>query len=237
MAPVSTKPRRRLDAPENMSHGPQQIGGKVRREPFVSGWTGRITVALFAYTVAAILLTFVDGEDSRVFEILNLYSDSPASILAAILAAAAARGSSDPAARRTWWLLTAALACYSAGNLLHATYWLFDVDPFPSIGDVFYLAFYPLVFAAVLTVVRAAAVRVQWARLALDSAILLLGFGGFFWFFVIAPTAASPARRRPAPVRAGAELHRDELRGAARVRRAADALGRRPDPAAGPRCC
>ena len=192
MEVVYQEPRRRSEAPEYMLQGPHQNAGKNRGEPFISGWTGRITVALFVYTVAAILLTFVDGEDSRAFEILNLYSDSPASILAVILAAAAARGSSDPAAKRTWQLFTGALACYTVGNLVHATYWLFDVDPFPSIGDVFYLAFYPLVFAAVLTVVRAAAVRVQWARLALDTAILLLGFGGFFWFFVIAPTAASP---------------------------------------------
>jgi len=192
MGRVYRNSRRSLDAPENMSHGPQMIDGKNRREPFISGWTGRITVALFVYVVAAILLTFVDGEGSRAYEIFTLYSDSPASVVAAILAGAAARGSSDPAARRTWWLLTAALACYTVGNLLHATYWLFGVDPFPSIGDVFYVAFYPLVFAAVLTVVRAAAVRMQWARLGLDTAILLLGFGGFFWFCVIAPTAASP---------------------------------------------
>jgi diguanylate cyclase (GGDEF)-like protein/PAS domain S-box-containing protein len=78
---------------------------------------------------------------------------------------------------------------YSAGNLIHATYWLYGVDPFPSIGDAFFLAFYPLVFAAVLTVIRTAAVRVQWARLALDTTILMLGFGAFFWFLVIAPMA------------------------------------------------
>jgi diguanylate cyclase (GGDEF)-like protein/PAS domain S-box-containing protein len=192
MAQVCKKPRRRFDASENMLQGPQGIVGRKKREPFAAGWTGRVTLGLFAYILAAILLTFVDGEGSRTFEILNLYSDSPASILAAILAGAAARGSSDPAARRTWWLLTAALGCYSVGNLLHATSWLFGVDPFPSIGDVFFVAFYPLVFAAILTVVRAAAVRVQWGRLVLDTSILLLGFGGFFWFFVIAPTAASP---------------------------------------------
>ena len=47
----------------------------------------------------------------------------------------------------------------------------------------------------VLTVIRTAAVRVQWARLGLDTAILMLGFCAFFWFFVIAPTAA--AQRDP----------------------------------------
>jgi len=86
---VYKNPRRRLDAPENMSHGSQKIDGKKRREPFISGWTGRITVALFVYVVAAILLTFVDGEGSRAYEIFTLYSDSPASIIAAILAGVA----------------------------------------------------------------------------------------------------------------------------------------------------
>ncbi len=173
-----------------MSPGPQDEEDK-KRESFASGWTGAATVALFVYVALAILLTFVDTGASRALELANLYSDSPASIVATILAVAAARGSTQPAARRTWWLLAAALACYSVGNISHATYWLFDVDPFPSIGDVFFVAFYPLVLAAALLALRSAAVRVPWARLGLDAAILLLGFGGFFWFFVIVPTAAA----------------------------------------------
>jgi diguanylate cyclase (GGDEF)-like protein/PAS domain S-box-containing protein len=161
------------------------------RERFSSGWTGAMAVALIAYIGFAMLLIRVDGQQWRVLEVFNLYSDSLASIVVTILAVAAARGSPDPAARRTWWFLAAALGAYSTGNLLHSTYWLFGVDPFPSIGDVFFLAFYPLVLAAVLTAVRAAAVRVQWARLGLDATILMLGFGAFFWFCVIAPTAAA----------------------------------------------
>jgi diguanylate cyclase (GGDEF)-like protein/PAS domain S-box-containing protein len=174
-----------------MSPGSQTSEGTTRHERFSSGWTGAVSVALFAYIAVAILLNLIDGSGWPALEAFNLYSDSPASIGVTILAGAAALGSSDPAARRTWWLLTAALGVYSAGNLLNSTYWLFGVDPFPSIGDVFFLGFYPLVFAAVLTVVRAAAVRVQWARLGLDTTILMLGFGAFFWFCVIAPTAAA----------------------------------------------
>jgi diguanylate cyclase (GGDEF)-like protein/PAS domain S-box-containing protein len=172
-----------------MTPGLQMADGTSRREAFRSGWTGAVTVALICYVAMAILLIFLDGRGGRTLELFNLYSDSLASIGVAILAAAAARGSKDPAARRTWWLLTSALSVYSIGNLLHSTYWLFGVDPFPSFGDAFFLAFYPLVFAAALTVIRAAAVRVQWARLALDATILTLGFGAFFWFCVIAPTA------------------------------------------------
>ena len=167
----------------------------TKRERFSSGWTGAVAVGLFVYIALAIALILVDGRAWPWLDVFNLYSDSVASICVAVLTGAAARGSADPAARRTWWLLTAALATYSTGNLLHSTYWLYGIDPFPSIGDVFFLGFYPLVLAAVLTVIRTAAVRVQWARLGLDTAILMLGFGAFFWFFVIAPTAA--AQRDP----------------------------------------
>ncbi len=43
--------------------------------------------------------------------------------------------------------------------------------------------------------IRAAAVRVPWARLALDATILMLGFGAFFWFFVIRPAPRPTATR------------------------------------------
>jgi len=143
-----------------MSSGREISDAVIIPEQFRSGWTGALTVGLFVYILVAILLILIDGSGGPVLEIFNLYSDSPASIGVAVLAAAAARGSSDPATRRTWWLLAAALGAYSTGNLVHSTYWLFGVDPFPSIGDAFFLAFYPLVFAAALTIMRAAAVRV-----------------------------------------------------------------------------
>ena len=152
-----------------------------------------MTCALFGYVAAAMVLILLTNSrgGGPVVDVVNLFSDSVASIGVAVLAAIAARGATNRHARRTWWLLTAAMAAYSAGNLCHSTYWLFGVDPFPSIGDVFFFSFYPLVFGAVLTLVRASAVRVQWGRLGLDATILTLGFGAFFWFCIIEPTAAA----------------------------------------------
>ena len=42
-----------------------------------------------------------------------------------------------------------------------------------------------------MVAVRASSLRVSWGRLLLDSLILVLGFGTFFWFFVISPAAAA----------------------------------------------
>jgi len=161
------------------------------REPFFARWTGILAAVLFAYIPITLLLTFSDAAGGQAFEIFKLYSDSPASIGATILCAIAARHATEPSVRRTWTYFAAAIGVYSIGNLLNSTYWLFGVDPFPSVGDVCFMGFYPLLFAGIFTAVRAAAVRVQWGRLALDATILMLGFGAFFWFFVIGPTAAA----------------------------------------------
>ncbi len=160
------------------------------RQPFTAGWTGALTLALAGYVLVAILVTVLAGDGSRALHVFSLYSDSPASLATLALFFTAARKAAEASVRRTWWLLSAALGVYCVGNLLNSTYWLFDRDPFPSVADVFFLAFYPLVFAAVLTVIRAASLRVPWGRLALDGTILVLGFGAFFWFFVIRPAAA-----------------------------------------------
>jgi diguanylate cyclase (GGDEF)-like protein/PAS domain S-box-containing protein len=170
---------------------PDTSDAVVRRAPFGAGWTGALAIGIFVYILLATVLIFVDRSGGRVFEVFNLYCDAPACIATAILAALAAHRATAPAARRTWWYLTAAIAVYTLGNLQNSTYWLFGLDPFPSFGDAFFLGFYPLVFAAILTVLRAAEVRVQWGRLALDATILMLGFGAFFWIFVIAPTSAA----------------------------------------------
>jgi hypothetical protein len=172
-----------------MSPSPESAEGTPPREPFAAGWSGVLTIAMIVYIVIALGAMYARG--GQLPQIFTLFSDSPASIIAAVLAALEARKARDAAARRAWRFLAASIAVYSVGNLLNSTYWLFGVDPFPSVGDVFFLGFYPLLFAGLLTVVRAAAVRVQWGRLALDATIVMLGFGAFFWFFVIAPTAAA----------------------------------------------
>src|SRR5579859_1779637 len=57
----------------------------------------------------------------------------------------AACGSMDPQARRAWQLVSLAYLIYSAGNIAWFVYRvLLDVRPLPSVADVGYLAYYPL---------------------------------------------------------------------------------------------
>ena len=184
-------PALRGDCALDMSREGDTTDARPDREPFVAGWTGALALGLFIYIPITLLLTYGDGSGGPAFEVFKLFSDFPASLGSALLATIAAWRATEPAVRRTWGYLAATLWVYTTGNLLNSTYWLFGVDPFPSVGDVFFVGFYPLLFAAIFTAIRAAAVRVQWARLALDATILMLGFGAFFWFFVIEPAAAA----------------------------------------------
>jgi diguanylate cyclase (GGDEF)-like protein/PAS domain S-box-containing protein len=173
-----------------MSPVPDKLQVKTEREPFIAGWTGALAVGLFIYIPITLLLTFADSSGGPAIEFFKLFSDFPASAGSAALAMVAAWRAKEPAVKRTWSFLAATMWVYTTGNLLNSTYWLFGVDPFPSVGDVFFLGFYPLLFTAIFIAIRAAAVQVQWGRLALDATILMLGFGAFFWFFVIGPSAS-----------------------------------------------
>ena len=53
----------------------------------------------------------------------------------------------QPSARKTWTFLAAAIVTYNIGNLIDAYLRIADLTPFPSLADLFYLAFFPVLFA------------------------------------------------------------------------------------------
>ncbi len=161
------------------------------RGPVAGGWTGLVAVGVAVYIVIAIAFTVAGLPPSTALDTYLMISDMPASIAATVLAIVAARSARDPANRHTWKFLAAALATYVLANLIDTVYRLLEMDPFPSLADVVYFTFYFLLFRAFLIAIRASTERVPWGRLLLDSVILILGFGTFFWYFVISPTVAA----------------------------------------------
>jgi diguanylate cyclase (GGDEF)-like protein/PAS domain S-box-containing protein len=164
---------------------------RITRVGFADGWTGAVAIGTIVYVLAAICLTIADLPASPQLDFYRLLSDQPAAFAAALLAIVAARNVQQPAARRTWQYLAAAIVTYNIGNLIDAFLRIADLTPFPSLADLFYLAFFPVLFAGFTVAVRASSLRASWGRLLLDSLILVLGFGTFFWFFVISPAAAA----------------------------------------------
>jgi diguanylate cyclase (GGDEF)-like protein/PAS domain S-box-containing protein len=164
---------------------------RITRVGFADGWTGVLAIGTIAYVLAAILVTVADLPASPGLDFYRLVSDQPAAVAAALLAIVAARQAQQPSARTTWKYIAAAIVTYNIGNLIDAFLRIADLTPFPSLADLFYLAFFPVLFAGFTVAVRASSLRASWGRLLLDSLILVLGFGTFFWFFVISPAAAA----------------------------------------------
>jgi diguanylate cyclase (GGDEF)-like protein/PAS domain S-box-containing protein len=153
-------------------------------------WIDNLCVGLAIYVVicAIWMLTGLGGE--RITHYVGLLADSPALLVAVVVAAVAARRLAPGTPRTAWRCLSIALALDFVGTSIGVSSWLHGRDPFPGIADLFYLAFYVALFAAVGLMIRAAAVRVRWVQFSLDVMILVAGFGAFFWFLVIR-TAAS----------------------------------------------
>ena len=119
--------------------------------------------------------------------------------LAATIAAwrVASRAGVDPAVGRAWRRLAVAFGCWLAGDLIWLVYELgLDQTPFPSPGDLAYLAFYPCAARALLSFPSAARRRSDWTKLGLDAATVLLCAGLGIWYLVIGPTVHdNPADR------------------------------------------
>ena len=151
----------------------------------------RLVVALAVYVAAAAAWLVTGFGGATVQHYLGLLADGPANLAATIIAAAAARHLPRGPLKTAWRCMAVALALYLVGTVIGTASWLRGRDPFPGIADVFYVAFYPAVFAAVWFLIRARSMRVPWQRLALDSTIFVVGFGAFFWLLVIRPAAAA----------------------------------------------
>ena len=160
------------------------------RSEAAPGWVDKLFIGLVIYVVVCSVWMLGGFGGERIRHYVGLLADSPACCVAAVVAAAAAYRMAPGAARWGWRCLSFALALYFVGTTIGVNSWLHGQDPFPGIADVFYLAFYPAIFAAVVLLIRAAAVKVRWVQLVLDAMILVVGFGAFFWFLVIRPAAS-----------------------------------------------
>ncbi len=107
---------------------------------------------------------------------------------------AAQRCAETPWLRALWLLFMAGWLAELGADLSLAIYDIvFDDPTFPSVADLFFLAFYPLLLAALLQVPTAAASRSQRLRLALDCATIVVGAAAVIWYLVLGPTVTEGA--------------------------------------------
>ncbi|HYM42932.1 MAG TPA: EAL domain-containing protein [Steroidobacteraceae bacterium] len=152
---------------------------------------GRLFAVMMVYAAAASTWMLAGLGGPKITHYVGLISWLPAAISAIVVCAITARRAEPGPLRRAWGWLAVALGLYACGDVIGATSWLFDHDPFPGPADFFYCSWYVALAAAAVYLIRAAAVRVPWVQLSMDATIFAVGFGAFFWFLVIRPSASS----------------------------------------------
>ena len=97
-----------------------------------------------------------------------------------------------PAQPMAWYMIAAGQLLFSIGDAVnHYREWVLKTEvPVPSVGDPFYLVFYPLL-AAGLLLVRGRAPGRDAASL-IDATIITTGIGMLSWVFLIGPYVRLP---------------------------------------------
>ena len=128
----------------------------------------------------------------RNFALISDLAYVPVSIFATIVAWRIARNPGfDSGLRRAWFILGLAVAAQTLGDI--AWFYLEVISgqqPFPSIADFLYIAFYPLALFGLLSLPSAPIRSAERFRILLDLAIIMVTAWMAIWFFIISPTAA-----------------------------------------------
>ena len=160
---------------------------------WLKGKWGFLGIVFIVYILFNLAWTYFHwGGPERVSLIANLFSFTP-SLLSTILAwRLAAQKSLSMPLRRAWFILGLCFFMFLMGNLVWAYLEVvLQVEPFPSIADVFYLAFYPLGLLGLISLSSARHNPREQLTLSLDLLSVLTVASMFVGYFIIVPTAAT----------------------------------------------
>jgi diguanylate cyclase len=122
----------------------------------------------------------------------TIVSDLGPALLGLVATLAALRVASRPdidrPSQRAWRRLAVAFGCWWAGDVIWFVYEvLLGQDPFPSLADLGYLAFYPCAARALLSFPSPTRRRSDWTKLGLDAVTVVLCAGMGIWYLVVGP--------------------------------------------------
>jgi diguanylate cyclase (GGDEF)-like protein/PAS domain S-box-containing protein len=94
-----------------------------------------------------------------------------------------------PARRGAWVVIAMGVATFAAGDITYdvLTEFMHEVNPYPSLADVFYLATYVFLSTGLLLMVRARRLRNGEGGAAVDALIVTAGLGALSWIYLIQP--------------------------------------------------
>lgn len=175
----------------NPSHGSQAFVEAVRNQ-IDRPWFLTILAAtgLCAAYLLAALFNWEHVAERSLYSNLGLL---PVGLAATLIAWCAAQSQPDRRSRTAWRLLSTSFGCFFAGDLLYFFYQnVLGKTPFPSLADVGYLAYYPLMFAGLVCLPSLGRNRVRRGLLSVDLAVLLLAGGALVVYVYLVPALGSP---------------------------------------------
>jgi diguanylate cyclase (GGDEF)-like protein/PAS domain S-box-containing protein len=95
----------------------------------------------------------------------------------------------QPAHRSAWVVIAMGVTTFAFGDITYdvLTEFLHQVNPFPSVADVFYLATYLGLATGLVLMIRARRMREGEGGAALDALIVTSGLGALSWIYLIQP--------------------------------------------------
>jgi signal transduction histidine kinase len=144
---------------------------------------------MLAAGLAATALYAVAPANPVWFRELALYSLVEASTVAAVVVGVRRY---RPVAPQAWLLIAGGVAAFLIGDVIWSVYEVLGRDPFPSVGDLFYLAGYPLIAAGLMVAVARRRPLGLDRRAWIDAALVTVIAGLLAWVYVVRPVLDDP---------------------------------------------
>lgn len=151
------------------------------------GWTVILMTVLTVFFIGYQI--FAETEAKQI----ALYADAMQALLSLAVVISAWRitrhAAIDDESRKAWRIASASFLFYSFGHCLWFYYSsILGVEPFPSLADAGFWAFYPLMLWALLSFPTAEISKTEKTKFGIDVLIVLLGGTVAVWHFIIRPT-------------------------------------------------
>jgi diguanylate cyclase (GGDEF)-like protein len=152
---------------------------------------GFLLNALVLATAANLCVIFFYQKENKVlisdllFIVLNALS-----VFALSLAASQSKEKSKRISL-AWYFIAIAQLSFVIGDLLWFIFeGILHIEPFPSIADLFYVLYYPILFGGIFLFPRVKTSKIELTKNTIDLSLILLSAGLVLWFFLLSPSAS-----------------------------------------------
>jgi diguanylate cyclase (GGDEF)-like protein len=151
---------------------------------------GRVASALAIYGIAFLAWQVFGWGGAGHRALISDLAFLPVSLAAAALAFRAGRQPMlDPKTARAWRIIAASFFLYWLGDVIWTLEQHLGSGPFPSIADIAYVAFYPLLLWGIFAFPTGPKNATERTKLWLDGGTVLVGSAMLLWYFSLGPTA------------------------------------------------